>query len=253
MRGKSCCSLKEMVLNKLLKKLLNQQWESDVEQRCCYFRVWIARWGLCGFYAWWALGGLWSLASPAVAQSEIQSKREPRPKGITNPFDGANTVMRLESPLPSKEVLGPFSAKGDPTTHSVPEPQFTAQHQVPAKEQLGTALNAQTSPDRRGDSRASGLGEQMKQHVVWEQTIRQGDLLHLALEALASSAGWTFIWYPSVSWRAVADIDLRAYSAPLTAVIELVRVMRQEGKPIQLRMSKANQVMEVLSTEVAHD
>ena len=51
----------------------------------------------------------------------------------------------------------------------------------------------------------------------------------------------------------MADIDLRAYSAPLTAVIELVRVMRQEGKPIQLRMSKANQVMEVLSTEVAHD
>ena len=99
----------------------------------------------------------------------------------------------------------------------------------------------------------SGLGEQMKQHVVWEITIRQGDLLHLDLEALARSAGWTFIWYPSVSWRAVADIDLRAYSAPQTAVIELVRVMRQEGKPIQLRMSKANQVMEVLSTEVAHD
>jgi hypothetical protein len=121
------------------------------------------------------------------------------------------------------------------------------------KEHVGTSLNDQAPPDRRGDSRAFGRGEQIKQRVVWEQTIRQGDLLHLALEALASAAGWTFIWYPSVSWRAVADIDLRAYSDPVPAVIELVRVMRQEGKPIQLRLSKANQVMEVLSTEVVHD
>jgi hypothetical protein len=172
---------------------------------------------------------------------------------LTNPFESANTVMRLEPPLPPKEVLGPFSAKAGPTTHSVPEAQSTAQHQVQAKELVGTALNAQTPSDGPGDSRAAGLDEQLKQHVVGEQTIHQGDLLHLALQALASSAGWTFIWYPSVSWRAVADIDLRAYSAPVPAIIELVRIMRQEGKPIQLRLSKANQVMEVISTEVAHD
>ena len=274
MRVKSCCSPKEMVLSKLLNKLLNQQCASDLAKRCCYFSLWIARWGLCGLYGLWGLGGLWSLAtSPAVAQSEILSKREPRLKALTNPFEGANTAMRLASPLPTNEVIGPFAAQGDPstqpttqattqaTTHSVPEPQSNVQHQVRAKEQakeqakehVGTALNDQAPPDRRGDSRAFGRGEQIKQRVVWEQTIRQGDLLHLALEALASAAGWTFIWYPSVSWRAVADIDLRAYSDPVPAVIELVRVMRQEGKPIQLRLSKANQVMEVLSTEVVHD
>ena len=86
-----------------------------------------------------------------------------------------------------------------------------------------------------------------------EHRIHQGDLLHLALETLATSVGWTFLWYPGVSWRAIANIDLTPYGDPTQAVIALVKVMRQEGKAIQLRLSASNRVMEVLSTEVGHD
>jgi hypothetical protein len=36
-------------------------------------------------------------------------------------------------------------------------------------------------------------------------------------------------------------------------VVELVSLLRSEGKPIQLRLSTGNKVMEVLSTEVVND
>jgi Toxin co-regulated pilus biosynthesis protein Q len=110
-----------------------------------------------------------------------------------------------------------------------------------------------TQDSQRSKEGSVGLEDVIKRHVLMDQTIRQGDLLNTALEVLAKAEGWTFIWYPIVSWRAVADIDLRAYADALSAVMELVRIMRQEGKPIQLRVSKVNRVMEVLSTEVLHE
>jgi len=166
----------------------------------------------------------------SMIQTTTLNKPSTQPSAANNPFGAISTELNPASKLNlapeigRHETLGPFATK-ESEIHSA---------------------SVQSAPE-------PSLLDQMKRHVLTEQTIHQGDLLHLALEALAGSAGWTFIWYPNVSWRAVADIDLRAYSAPVTAVIELVRVMRQEGKPIQLRISQVNHVMEVLSTEVLHD
>ena len=83
--------------------------------------------------------------------------------------------------------------------------------------------------------------------------IPKGGLVHVFLEELAQSEGWTFLWYPSVSWKTIADIDLSVYPSAELAVVELVSLLRSEGKPIQLRLSTGNKVMEVLSTEVVND
>ena len=83
--------------------------------------------------------------------------------------------------------------------------------------------------------------------------IPKGGLVHVFLQELAQSEGWTFLWYPSVSWKTIADIDLSVYDNAERAVVELVSLLRSEGKPIQLRLSTGNKVMEVLSTEVVND
>lgn len=80
--------------------------------------------------------------------------------------------------------------------------------------------------------------------------IAKGHLLHTALQGLAESQGWTLIWYPNVTWRAIADIDLTLYPNAQSAVTQLVGLLRLEGKPIQLRVSEGNKVMEILSTQV---
>ena len=54
-------------------------------------------------------------------------------------------------------------------------------------------------------------------------------------------------------WKTIADIDLSVYDNAERAVVELVSLLRSEGKPIQLRLSTGNKVMEVLSTEVVND
>ena len=83
--------------------------------------------------------------------------------------------------------------------------------------------------------------------------IAKGRLLDSALQALAESQGWTFIWYPNFTWRAIADIDLTLYPNAQSAVTQLVGLLRLEGKPIQLRVSEGNKVMEILSTQVNND
>jgi len=85
------------------------------------------------------------------------------------------------------------------------------------------------------------------------RSIAKDSLVHLALGDLARAEGWTFIWYPHISWKAVADISLLPYANAESAVSEVVELLRLEGKPIQLRLSEGNKVMEVLSTEVSHD
>ena len=83
--------------------------------------------------------------------------------------------------------------------------------------------------------------------------IVKGSLVHLALGELARSEGWTFIWYPKFSWKAIADISFSLYPDAQSAVAEVVDLLRLEGKPLQLRVSVGNKVMEILSTEVSHD
>jgi hypothetical protein len=101
-----------------------------------------------------------------------------------------------------------------------------------------------------------GQGKKEKNVTAMSQDFRRiakGSLLHLALQALSESQGWTFIWYPNVTWRAIADIDLTLYPTAQSAVMQLVGLLRLEGKPIQLRMSEGNKVMEILSTQVNND
>ena len=80
--------------------------------------------------------------------------------------------------------------------------------------------------------------------------IRKGVPIHQQLEAWARSAGWEFIWYPSVSWKAIGDADMNIHKEISAAVEEIVNILRDEGKPIRLRISEGNRIMEVVSNEV---
>lgn len=83
--------------------------------------------------------------------------------------------------------------------------------------------------------------------------IVSGQPIHQALDEWAKSAGWTLIWYPSVSWKAISDVDMRDKKDVVAAVSDVITILREEGKPIRLRVSDGNNVMEVLSTEVKND
>ena len=83
--------------------------------------------------------------------------------------------------------------------------------------------------------------------------LRRGMPIHTQLEAWARFAGWQLIWYPSVSWRAIGDADLNKNKDVSAAVEEVVNILRDEGKPIRLRISEGNRIMEVVSNEVRSD
>lgn len=83
--------------------------------------------------------------------------------------------------------------------------------------------------------------------------IEKGQPIHLALEGWAKDSGWTLIWYPSVSWKAISAVDMKEKKDVVAAVSEVVTILRDEGKPVRLRVSDGNNVMEVLSTEVKND
>lgn len=83
--------------------------------------------------------------------------------------------------------------------------------------------------------------------------LRRGVPIHTQLEAWARFAGWQLIWYPSVSWRAIGDADLNKTKDVSAAVEEVVNILRDEGKPIRLRISEGNRIMEVVSNEVRSD
>lgn len=83
--------------------------------------------------------------------------------------------------------------------------------------------------------------------------LEKGQPIHVALEGWAKDAGWTLIWYPAVSWKAISDVDIKNKKDVVEAVSEVITVLRSEGKPVRLRVSDGNNVMEVLSTEVKND
>lgn len=83
--------------------------------------------------------------------------------------------------------------------------------------------------------------------------IEKGQPIHQALESWAKSAGWTLIWYPNVSWKAISDVDMKDKKDVVAAVSDVITILRDEGKPVRLRVSDGNNVMEVLSTEVKND
>lgn len=82
--------------------------------------------------------------------------------------------------------------------------------------------------------------------------LRTGELISSDLAIWAQREGWEFFWQPTVSWRTV-----RGAQFPQTdiaaAVTEVVNILRDEGKPVRLRIFEGNKVMEVISTEVRND
>jgi hypothetical protein len=83
--------------------------------------------------------------------------------------------------------------------------------------------------------------------------IRKGVPIHSQIQAWARAKGWQLIWYPSVSWRAIADADFNQHTELTNAIEDVVNILRDEGKPVRLRISDGNHVLEVMTNEVRGD
>ncbi len=82
--------------------------------------------------------------------------------------------------------------------------------------------------------------------------LKTGEPIHLGMKAWAEREGWLLVWHPTISWKTLrgAKVDAVDISA---AVSEVVDILRDEGKPVALRISGGNKVMEVMTTEVRND
>lgn len=83
-------------------------------------------------------------------------------------------------------------------------------------------------------------------------SLRTGEPIHKDLQFWADREGWELHWQPTVSWRTLraTEIDKNDLAGAVTEVID---ILRDEGKPVRLRISDGNKVMEVISTEVRND
>lgn len=82
--------------------------------------------------------------------------------------------------------------------------------------------------------------------------LRTGEPIHTELKGWAERCGWEFYWYHASSWKTLRETSIDKVSVE-DAISEVVDILRSEGKPVQLRISDGNHVMEVLSTEVRND
>ncbi len=82
--------------------------------------------------------------------------------------------------------------------------------------------------------------------------LRTGEPIHTELKRWADFYGWDFHWYHAKSWKTMRDTVI-AKTAVDDAIAEVIDILRSEGKPVQLRISEGNKVLEVLSTEVRND
>ena len=166
---------------------------------------------------------------------------------------------RLASAASQKELASGLHyppAAPDRAAHSDPL-RLKAERQTPFSDQLTkeeetrpASLNCMSRDQGTCEEVQAGSNTPAQIAPKW---IVKGSLVHLALGDLARSEGWTFIWYPKFSWKAVADISLSIYPNAELAVAEVVDLLRLEGKPLQLRVSEGNKVMEIMSTEVSHE
>jgi hypothetical protein len=83
--------------------------------------------------------------------------------------------------------------------------------------------------------------------------LRKDEAIHEGLQAWARAGGWELIWYPALSWKTLRGAEFRRHAEVTAAVSEVIDILRDEGKPLRLRISEGNQVMEVLSNEVLND
>lgn len=121
---------------------------------------------------------------------------------------------------------------------------------IDTDKQTVTVQRSQSGVDSNGTSDYGSKGQ--LNHTL-QMFIRKGRPINEALESWATAAGWTLLWYPSVSWKAIADVDMSDRRDVSAAVSEVISILREEGKPVQLRISEGNKVMEVISTEVKND
>ena len=82
--------------------------------------------------------------------------------------------------------------------------------------------------------------------------LRTGEPIHTELQRWAEHHGWELRWYPDKSWKTLRETVIGKTDVA-EAVSEVIDILRGEGKPVQLRISDGNHVMEVLSTEVRND
>ena len=100
---------------------------------------------------------------------------------------------------------------------------------------------------------APGIGATSSaQRAALVHRLRTGEPIHTELQRWAEHHGWEFRWYPDKSWKTLRETVI-ARSDVAEAVGEVIDILRGEGKPVQLRISDGNHVMEVLSTEVRND
>lgn len=83
--------------------------------------------------------------------------------------------------------------------------------------------------------------------------LRKDQPIHEALQAWAQASGWELLWYPTMSWKTVREADLSGKADVVAAVSEVVNILRDEGKPLRLKISDGNKVLEILSNEVRND
>ncbi len=169
-----------------------------------------------------------NLEKHEMSQANVKSKANTN----TNTKDGHAVQLQLSKPASQIDEL-------TDTKHPAQSPRGLKAH----------SLESSSPPE----ALKLASHEEMLSRPKAPTKIPKGGLVHVFLQELAQSEGWTFLWYPSVSWKTIADIDLSVYDNAERAVVELVSLLRSEGKPIQLRLSTGNKVMEVLSTEVVND
>lgn len=82
--------------------------------------------------------------------------------------------------------------------------------------------------------------------------LRGGQPISAEITAWAARTGWEIYWHHRVSWKTIRDTVINRADVS-EAVSEVIDILREEGKPIALRISAGNKVMEVLSLEVRNE
>ena len=128
-------------------------------------------------------------------------------------------------------------------------PNRPASVRAPSEPSAGTAVMSQEPTDLGLPIDAADVA--VRQSSPFH--IRQGVAIHSQIEAWARAKGWQLIWYPSVSWRAIANADFNQHKEVSAAIEDVINILRDEGKPVRLRISEGNHVLEVTSNEVRGD
>lgn len=184
-------------------------------------------------------------------QSSVESKQPSAPEEMEK-----GPEVEVEAPRQS----APAGTATPASNPSLPSPQA-----APNQSDAVPGKNATLSQSSSSPTAQPTVNEAFKvsETVMFEESvstqshkvtvIKKGQLIGEVLKDRAVSEGWTFLWYSKKHWEAIGDIDISKYKTADEAAEDIVNGLRDEGKPIQLRISEGNKVMEVFSTEVKND